>query len=854
MSVWPGLMGDREGRDKLVSAFERLALPSLMVSILLTIFMASVIIPLPAFTTDLESFSPDSESEQATERIDEMIPPSGHRVYVHVKSEDNGNVLRIQQLSGLLDDMETINLIVPKGSISSHINAADAIQRTIDERTDDDSRISGFADWGDLLEVVLDEGEDCIEASGDERALSTASFAASAMLHTDFEFDHVCEWLEDGDGDPTPTASSTLWVIELNGSLDRDGREEVAQQIRSHLNSKSSPDTSYGVISDDLISSDINDKTLDEMIWLFVISIAVVVAVLALAFRSVIMVAAPLLSLSAALIWTYGTITLLGMKFSILEVAVAPVVLGLGIDYSIHLQRGYEKARGSSASAAAAWVQSFDSIRVALMLAVVTTVFAFLSNSFSPLPPLRTFGATLALGVISAFLASTVTVGAVHVVAERGIGNGTSAGLQFDKLATYTTEFQRKNAVWVMLAVAAVTTGSVSIAVMELDTSFELTDFLSEDEMEVMQVRQDIYDSYDAAAWKTVDILIEPPVGESSISGESDLLRAMDFLDTRISGIPEVVNPTSTSFDRPSYDGLYPILRDAVDSDKSFGEEFHLAIFDGELGISDGFVEGDLTSAISSLLSNQSVGDPLRGQTWAERVSNHVALTEDSSGILFLKMSIDVVAKTSEDSARVSEVFKHQASLIEDSDGLVDCRAYASGDVVMIDGILSGLVVSQVESTAISLLVSIFVLFLLTRRLGQSLVVILPVGLAGAWVVGSMAMLGLNWNVLTIMITALTIGLGIDYSIHVWRRFEKNRSSGMGVWDSMREMYATTGTALLMSAGTTICGFLVLMLSPIPVISDFGIVSSIAVAFSLILSLIVLPVLLAAEVRTSNGS
>ena len=45
------------------------------------------------------------------------------------------------------------------------------------------------------------------------------------------------EWLEDGEGDPTPTASSTLWVIELNGTLDRDGREEVAQQIRTHLNS-----------------------------------------------------------------------------------------------------------------------------------------------------------------------------------------------------------------------------------------------------------------------------------------------------------------------------------------------------------------------------------------------------------------------------------------------------------------------------------------------------------------------------------------------------------------------------------------------------------------------------------------
>ena len=46
------------------------------------------------------------------------------------------------------------------------------------------------------------------------------------------------------------------------------------------------------------------------------------------------------------------------------------------------------------------------------------------------------------------------------------------------------------------------------------------------------------------------------------------------------------------------------------------------------------------------------------------------------------------------------------------------------------------------------------------------------------------------------MITALTIGLGIDYSIHVWRKFEANRETGMGIfWASMRDMYATTGSA-----------------------------------------------------------
>jgi predicted RND superfamily exporter protein len=230
----------------------------------------------------------------------------------------------------------------------------------------------------------------------------------------------------------------------------------------------------------------------------------------------------------------------------------------------------------------------------------------------------------------------------------------------------------------------------------------------------------------------------------------------------------------------------------------------------------------------------------------------YAALTDDDESLRYLKVRVDVVLQTSEETSNVAREFERQALMLE-MDGLIGGDVHITGDVIVIHSIFSGLVISQVESTAISLLVSIAVLFVLTRRLGQSLVVILPVGLAGAWVVGSMAILGMTWNVLTIMITALTIGLGIDYSIHVWRSFEANRLSGMGTWSAMQNMYETTGTALLMSAGTTICGFLVLLLSPIPVIQDFGVVSAISVSFSLILALFVLPGLLAAEVRTGNS-
>ena len=849
------MMGGESREERFAEAFGRLAPAILIISLLLTVVTASVLVPLPEFTTDLSAFAPENEAKLAEERMNLVMEDTPNRIYVHVTpNEEGANVLEIGALQQLYNDLESIDEELGDGIIS-HINIASILQNILEERDNESRTIQDFNEWDNLLLAIINDDEECTDAIGNDQAIASATFAKDALLNLDFDYIHVCDWIVTKEGASTPISSSTMWVIEIDGSLDSKERQNLAKSIREILTDNITSDSSsvlnYGVISDDLISNDINDTTLDNFTWLLMLAIIVVVFVLAVVFRSVLMIAAPLLGLTAALVWTYGTITLLGRPFSILEVAVAPVVFGLGIDYAIHLQRGYEEARKHTNTAAHAWIKAFSILRVALTLAVVTTVSAFLASSLSPLPPLRTFGITLALGVVCAFIASTVTVGALHVVVEKTTGVKKRKPIDLSKFADAATNFQKRNTARILLVVILLTTSSVFLAGTKLETSFELTDFLSDEDMPIMEVRADMYDSYDAAAWKSVTILIEPTDDKNSLSGERDMLRGLDMLDLRISTISGVVVPTNTDSQRPSYDGLYPILRDAIEADSSFGETFHLGIYDGRLDVGDGFVEGDISAAVHSLLLNESIGEPLRGQSWNERTSMYVALTEDNNSIKYLKIRIDVIAETSEQTSVLAVEFEKQAEWIEDS-GYIDADAHIGGDVMMIHSIFSGLVVSQVESTGWSLLVSILVLFVLTRRLGQSLVVILPVGISGSWVVGSMAILGLNWNVLTIMITALTVGLGIDYSIHVWRSFESNRKSGYGVWESMKMMYQTTGTALIMSAGTTICGFLVLKLSPIPVIQDFGIVSSISVAFSLILALFVLPGLLAAEVRTSN--
>ncbi len=119
------------------------------------------------------------------------------------------------------------------------------------------------------------------------------------------------------------------------------------------------------------------------------------------------------------------------------------------------------------------------------------------------------------MGVVCAFIASTVTVGALHVVVEKTTGVKKRRSINVSEFANIATRIQQRNTARILLVVVLLTTSSVFLAGTKLDTSFELTDFLSEEDMPIMEVRSDIYDSYDAAAWKSVTILIEPNQGKN---------------------------------------------------------------------------------------------------------------------------------------------------------------------------------------------------------------------------------------------------------------------------------------------------------------------------------------------------
>jgi len=697
--------------------FEKASWPIIIVSSVVTVALLMQLVPdLPTFHTDLTEFAPDNEAGEATERMASIFPSESRPVFIHVERDDGENILDISSLQLMHEHLLEVReySMNRQDFIVTEITAPGIIETALDEEGDG-TNVSQLTAWTQLLDLVIDEDVDCL-SERDDQVDSVASFARDSLLHKDLQYSKVCDYLDDGAGEGIPSAVSTLWVFEIDPALGIKERQVKQDQLRDFMGGLSDKsELTYSVVSLDLISHDIDDGTFDNLVLLVIFATLVVVVVLAIAFRSIRGVAFPLVGLSCALIWTYGILAALDVKFSALEVAVAPLVLGLGIDYSIHLQRRYEAFRGDGLDAPQSWLLACNKLSVALSLAVLTTVAAFLSNVLSDLPPVRTFGLALAFGVVSAFIVSTVVVGSMHVLMDRAITKRViRQPLQFPQMVDRVIGVQKKHQLVVIISAVVISFASLFSAA-NLDTEFDLGDFL-DDDMPVMQVREELQDSYTASGWKLVYLFWEPATGEDTIKDDSVLLDQLNTLDIRLGHIDGVVG-VERSNEHPAYEGVYTILRDKVQRDDAFGERHNLAMYGSTL-VRDNASQGvDLSAALQELAESDEVSDPLTGRTWEDRVDLVVHLVDGE--IAALRMEIRVVASTSSASSNIVQEIEQQLGSTTKSGTIRYAMSDSAvitvtGDLVMLDAVLDGLNDSQVESTAISLGVSFAVLFILT--------------------------------------------------------------------------------------------------------------------------------------------
>ena len=190
-------------------------------------------------------------------------------------------------------------------------------------------------------------------------------------------------------------------------------------------------------------------------------------------------------------------------------------------------------------------------------------------------------------------------------------------------------------------------------------------------------------------------------------------------------------------------------------------------------------------------------------------------------------------------------------SLVDDLEGLWygdrEQITSTSGEIVSLE-VTSAMTDGQTTSIVITMIAALIVLmifFWVTEfRPMLAVIAVLPILLVLLWVLGSMTILGIPYNVVTALITALSIGIGVDYTIHIIHRFTEELEGGKSLVDATTETLGTTGSALIGSALTTALAFAVLIFSPLVPFQQFGIVTGITIVFALIASIMIVPPML----------
>ena len=145
----------------------------------------------------------------------------------------------------------------------------------------------------------------------------------------------------------------------------------------------------------------------------------------------------------------------------------------------------------------------------------------------------------------------------------------------------------------------------------------------------------------------------------------------------------------------------------------------------------------------------------------------------------------------------------------------------------------------------IVILVIIIVLFISFKNIRGVLLPLTIVVISTVWTMGLMGYLGIDLSIVSNIIPVILLGLGTAYGIHFIARYYEDVTTEENKLVDIQKTIKHIGIPIILTALTTIAGFLSFTGAYITAISQFGIFTAVGVLFSLILSLTFLPAVLA---------
>jgi predicted RND superfamily exporter protein len=642
-----------------------------------------------------------------------------------------------------------------------------------------------------------------------------------------------------------------------------------------------------------------------EFIGYAVMVILLVVGVMLRSYWATVLVA---VGLTATTLIYMGIFALVGFKGGMLLGIIVPIsIISFGVDFFIHAFGRAREAQMRGNSRERAYPIGMSTVILALVLAALSTAAAFASNAVSSIEMIVQFGIGAAIAILVAFAVLGVLIPKLVLAIEDALGparvhrgprigikvgfvfalwmsafmiggaaqiplagvlvlpvfvllfvylpfrwtrrvnaRAAAKGRELDHrikgvahgmpLAGYLVHFLAR---WRVVTIPVVV-GLAALGVwgaVQVRTDFQFTDFLSSDSDVVRSIERQKFHYGDlgiGTGYIYVEGDLTGPATLQAMQTATDEVTSsgVDFsrdFDGEVDVTPNAVTLTQ-----------FAVASSAARSDVAAAMGVEITDADG-----DGFPDtSEQVAAVYAVASSDGLRDD----------SGQVVFAPDSvHRILYLDgdtqaTRIEVTIGSFTDRPLIEDA---KAALDDAAANLTSATAGAGVDLISVSGEpftfttqLEAFTNSMLLSLPLALVLALLIVGLGLRSVKYSLVSVTPILLVVAWLYGYMYLVDYTINMVTATIAAISVGIGIDYATHFTVRFREEMEGEPSRFPALRRAGEGTGGALVISALTSIAGFGILGLAPMPIFAVYGILTAVMIALAVLVTLLVLPSLL----------
>ncbi|KQC05323.1 MAG: hydrogenase expression protein HypA [Methanoculleus sp. SDB] len=616
-----------------------------------------------------------------------------------------------------------------------------------------------------------------------------------------------------------PSQLMTITAITLDPGVSGDVQNQVLTSIKALIRiTDPPPGLSVTLSGTPAFQMEMQEEMGTSMGMLIAAAMLLMVLAVMLLFSHVRYRLLPVAVVAVGLILTFGFMGIAGIPISMTVIGAFPVLIGIGIDYAIQFHSRLDETV-RHASLAEAVTATVAQAGPSVLIAMGATSMGFIAMLFAPVPMVADFGITCTIGVVCCFIAALVIVPAFALI----------------------MQYRPKEHRGVMDDVAS----------CELDWKG-----CEETPQHADPSRGSLIEKYDILLGRLAYAIAKHPMPVILFCGLIAITGLQLDMQVPVNADEETFVPS----DMPALLDMKKITRTMgstssipvlVSADNVLDGETLTWIRDfGDYELRDDRITG--VTSIATLLAQYNGGTMPSNEA---EVAAVMELIPEATRDRYLNGNMEAVMEfsTVDMEMDVTQSFvKDMARDLAWNEQPAGVTASVTGTMEMFAALMDDIRMSKTSMTITGFAFILAFLLLVYRRIG-AVSPLIPIVFIVGWNGAIMYLFGLDYSPLTAVLGSMSIGVASEYTILIMERCEEERAKGLDIYEAIQASVQKIGTAITVSGLTTVFGFSALILSAFNMIANFGLVTVITVAFSLIGAICIMPAVISLMYRFTGA-